>query len=66
MYRGDFQNILGKQRPLLLFGKFYSTKVIGRGPRTRQAKFGDIFQESIKQKIRSLLQYASNSRNELI
>ena len=32
----------------------------------RYAKFGDIFQESLKQKIQRLQQYASNSRNKLI
>ena len=64
MYREDFQNILRKQRPsLFTLGGFIQ-------PRTRtkdryKAKFGDIFQESLKQKIQSPQQYASNSRNKL-
>ena len=52
MYGDDFQNILRKQRPsLFTLGSFIQ-------PRTRtkdryKAKFGDIFQESVKQKIQS-------------
>ena len=66
MYRDDFQNILRKQRTSLFILRSFIQP--GHRSRTmdRQAKFGDIFQESIKQKIQSLQQYASNSRKKLI
>ena len=52
MYRDDFQNIFWKQRrcPFLFCEVLFNQ---GHRSRTkdRWAKFGDIFQESIKQKI---------------
>ena len=66
MYRDDFQNILRKQRPSLFILRSFIQPGHRSRTKDRQAKFGDIFQESIKQKIQSLQQYASNSRNKLI
>ena len=62
MYRDDFQNILRKQRPsLFTLGSFIQLRSYYQGP---LREFGDIFQESLKQKTQSLQQYASNSRNK--
>ena len=66
MYKEDFQNILRKQRPSLFILRSFIQPGDGSPTKDRKAKFGDIFQESIKQKIQSLQQYASNSRNKLI
>ena len=61
VYREDFQSILRKQRP-----KCNSTKVMGRGPSTNTRNLVIFSQESVKQKIRSLQQCASNGRNRFI
>ena len=66
MYRDDFQNILRKQRPSLFILRSFIQPGHRSPTNDRSGKFGDIFQESIKQKIQSLQQYASNSRNKLI
>ena len=66
MYRDDFQNIFWKQRPSLFVLRSFMQPGHKSRTKDRQAKFGDIFQESIKQKIQSLQQYASNSRKKLI
>ena len=57
MYREDFQNILRKQRSLLfVLRSFIQPCMQGHRSRTKDhyGKFGDIFQESIKQKIQSV------------
>ena len=66
MYREDFENIFRKQGLLFVFCKVLFNQ--GHRSRTKDhyAKFSDFFHESIKQKILSLQQYASNSRNRLI
>ena len=66
MYRDDFQNILRKQRTSLFILRSFIQPGQRSRTKDRQAKFGDIFQESIKQKIQSLQQYASNNRKKLI
>ena len=66
MYRDDFQNILRKQRQSLFILRSFIQPRQRSLTKARYAKFGDIFQESIKQKIKSLQQYASNSRKILI
>ena len=66
MYRDDFQNILRKQRPSLFILRSFIQPGDGSRTKDRKAKFVDIFQEWIKQKIQSLQQYASNSRKQLI
>ena len=62
VYREDFQSILPKQRPFPFFAKCNSTKVMGRGPNTNTRNLGIFFQETVKQKIRSLRQKGTSSR----
>ena len=54
MYRDDFQNIFWKQRPSLFVLRSFIQPGHKSRTKDRQAKFGDIFQESIQQKIQSL------------
>ena len=64
--KGRYSKHSSKTKAVSFFLKCNSTKVMGGGTRTSARNLVIFFQESVKQKIRSLQQCASNGRKTFI